>query len=172
MKKIILKFFDNEGFYRRSRSKDDRVCDGEDEKVIDKDLYYLERKESSWGKGYGFFEELKNRRKWDDFDGVVRVEDSSYVGNFELRSGFGFGFKYESSRERSKFFKFDISEGKDRMLDLVFDKGKSYSSEERKIYFDRFKSGNRLDVVEEDDKISFLIWEDRIGGEKSEKYRE
>lgn len=169
--KTNSKFSDHEGSHRSSRSRDDRVRDGEDDKALEKDSYHSERKENSREKGHGFTEEVKNRRRWDDSDASMKAEVSSFIGKSEPKGGIGSEAKHESSRERSTSTRVDIGEGKERVLESTSDKGKSYVREERRIDSDRSKS-KRLDPVEEDNKASSVTREDKSGKEKTDRHKE
>ncbi|KNA24285.1 hypothetical protein SOVF_016930 [Spinacia oleracea] len=171
LRKTSSKISDHEGSHRSSRSRDERARDGEDEKVLEKDSYHSERKESSREKGHGFTEDLKNRRRWDDSDASTKGEDSSFKGKSEPKSGTGSESKHESSRERSASARLDSGEGKERVLESTSDKGKSYSKEEKIIDSDRSKN-RRSDAVEEDNKASSLTREDKNSKEKGDRHKE
>ncbi|XP_074279842.1 N6-adenosine-methyltransferase non-catalytic subunit MTB-like [Silene latifolia] len=166
------RFSDREGSHRRSKSKDERSRDGEDEKAIERDAYHSERKEISREKGQGFSEDVKTKRRWDESGTPTKAEDGSIVGKSDPKNGSGSDFKQESTCERSTSSRLDTGEGKDRALETSSDKGKSYSREDRKIDSDKSKIRSRSDAVEEDNKGSPQIREDRAGNEKIERQRE
>ncbi|KAJ8427946.1 hypothetical protein Cgig2_023241 [Carnegiea gigantea] len=169
LRRPASKFCDHEGSNRRSKSKDEKACEGEDDKSLDKDSHHSERRESNREKGHGLSEDVRSRRRWDESDAMTKAVNISYTGKPEPRSEIGFDAKLEGSCERGSSSRVDTGERKDRVLESASDKGEMYSREERRIDSDRSK---RSDAVEEDSKSSHLIREDGAGKDKSEKHRE
>lgn len=85
-RKTPLKYSDSEGSFRRSKSKDEKTRDGEDEKALGRDSYDAERRVSSREKGYGLPEDVKTRRRWDESDATTKADSSSCIGKHESRS--------------------------------------------------------------------------------------
>ncbi|XP_010671829.2 N6-adenosine-methyltransferase non-catalytic subunit MTB [Beta vulgaris subsp. vulgaris] len=171
LRKSTSKFSDHEPSHRSSRSRDERARDVEDDKALEKDSYHSERRETSRDKGPAFTEEVKNRRRWDDSDTSTKAEDTILTGKSEPRGGTMSESKNEAARERSTSTRLDAGEGREKVLEITSDKGKSYSREEKRIDSDRSKS-RRSDAVEEDGKASSGTREDKIGKEKTDRHKE
>ncbi|KAK9749421.1 hypothetical protein RND81_02G124500 [Saponaria officinalis] len=172
LRKANSKFSDREGSHRRSKSKDERGRDVEDEKAIESDAYLHDRSEISRVKGGASIEEVKNKRRWDESDAPAKTEDGSTMGKSDPKSGPGSDIKHDSSYERSASSRVDTGEGKDRVSESTSGKSKSYSREERRIDSDKSKTRGRSDALEEDNKASPLSREDRVDKEKNERHRE
>ncbi|GMH18388.1 hypothetical protein Nepgr_020229 [Nepenthes gracilis] len=172
-RKTTSKVSDHEGSQGRSKSKEERSQDVENEKAADKDSRFSERRESSLEKGHRSSEQKsKPRRRWDESDAIKNTEESSYVVKGEPRGEKVYDSRHDITKERSSSARLEISDGKGRGLDSYSDKGKSYSREERKAEAERTNSRSWSDAVEEDTKASPLTREDKSAREKNEKYRE
>lgn len=171
-RKMTSKFSEHESSHSRSKSKEENAHDGELDKVLDRDSRHSDRRESGREKGHGSSEQTRSsRRRWDESDGVRKVEES-YYERADSRSGKG-SDRYESSRERNASARNETGESKIRGLDSGSDRGnKSYSREERKTDVERSKSKGRSEPVEEDNRGSPITREDRSGREKTEKHRQ
>ena len=172
LRRTSSKLSDHEGSHRRSKSKDEKAREGEDDKALDKDSCHSERRESSREKGHGLSEDVRGRRRWDEPDTTTKADNISCTGKHESGSEIGCHTKLEGSRERDSSSRVDTSERKDRVLESANDRSELSNREERGIDSDRSKSRSRSDAVEEDYKSSLLTREDGAGKDKVEKHRE
>ncbi|KAJ6676085.1 N6-ADENOSINE-METHYLTRANSFERASE NON-CATALYTIC SUBUNIT [Salix viminalis] len=171
-RKLTLKISKHEGSRTASKSKEERSNDGENEKALDRDTRYSERKDSSREKGHSSAEAGKNsRRRGDESDSNRKAEEilSEKPGP---RSGKVSDSKYES-KERSA--RNEPSESKNRSLDANSEKGvKTSNRDDRRVEAERekYKSKSRSETAEEDNRASPLTHEDRSGRETMEKHRD
>lgn len=168
-RKMASKFTEHESSRGGSKSKEDKSHDGDNEKTLDRDSRYSERRESSREKGHGSAELGRNsRRRWDESDAVRKAEEIHHEKP-DLRSGKASDYKYDNSKERSASARNEPSESKSRGLDSNSEKN---NREDRRVDTERNKNKSRSEAAEEDNKGSPITREDRSGRDKNEKHKQ
>lgn len=172
-RKFVTKIPEHESSQSRSKSKEEKSCDGEIEKNLDRDYRHSDRRESGREKGHGSSEHVRSsRRRWDD-SGVVQKVEESYHDKVDSKSGKSADIKHESSRERGTSATKETSEGRNKGIDYNSERGVSSSNkEERRSDVQMSKGRGRSDGLEEDNKDSPVFREDKSGREKSEKHKQ
>jgi hypothetical protein len=171
-RKLTSKISKHEGSRTAIKSKEERSYDGENEKALDRDTRYSERKDSSREKGHSSAEAGKNSRRRGDESDSNRKAEETLSEKPGPRSGKVSDSKYES-KERSA--RNEPSESKSRGLDSNSEKGvKTSNRDDRRVEAERekYKSKGRSETAEEDNRASPLTREDRSGRETIEKHRE